>query len=54
MVANDPETYLKRVRREKDTTKQEIGYFQSMFCSMAAGACASIMTNPLDMAKLRM
>ncbi len=25
-----------------------------MLCSMMAGACASIITNPLDMAKLRL
>ena len=33
---------------------KDIGFFQSMFCSMVAGSAASISTNPLDMAKLRL
>ena len=53
MVHNDPESYLKRTS-EAGEVKADIGFFQSMFCSMMAGACASTLTNPLDMAKLRM
>ena len=34
--------------------KADIGFVQAMVCSMGAGALASLITNPLDMAKLRM
>jgi hypothetical protein len=34
--------------------RKEIGFAESMFCSGAAGSLASWITNPLDMAKLRM
>ena len=60
IVINDPKSYLRKVNvRETDVPKKEryeadIGFFQSMFCSMMAGACASLATNPLDMAKLRL
>ena len=52
-VHNDPESYLKRTSDGAEV-KQEIGLKEAMFCSMMAGACASTITNPLDMAKLRM
>jgi len=51
IVENDPETYLKKV---KEKTHVSIGFFQSMFVSMIAGAAASFLTNPLDMVKLRL
>lgn len=54
VVSNDPESYLKRTSEGSGEAKADIGFFQSMFCSMMAGACASTLTNPLDMAKLRM
>ena len=58
IVKNDPKTYLKKANREGEEGKkaaetQDIGFFQSMACSMFAGGLASVMTNPLDMAKLR-
>jgi len=53
VVVNDPESYMKKINRESEV-KQDIGFAESMFCSMMAGACASILTNPLDIAKLRM
>ena len=34
--------------------KQDIGFWSAMFCSMQAGVLASVLTNPLDMAKLRL
>ncbi len=52
-VQNDAQAYLERTS-ETSEIKQEIGFFQSMASSMMAGACASTLTNPLDMAKLRM
>ena len=48
-MKNDVNTYLKTVKRED---KIEIGFFQSMFLSMIAGAAAAVITNPLDLAKL--
>lgn len=52
-VDNDAQSYLKRTA-EGAPVKQDIGFFEAMFCSMVAGAGASTITNPLDMAKLRM
>mmetsp|Transcript_13908 Transcript_13908/g.23672 ORF Transcript_13908/g.23672 Transcript_13908/m.23672 type:complete len:331 (-) Transcript_13908:8-1000(-) len=40
--------------REEESFKPEIGFFPSMICSMFAGGAASILTNPLDIAKLRL
>ena len=52
LVQNDPLSYL---ARNKEVKKEaDIGFFGAMFCSMLAGGAASIMTNPLDMAKLRL
>ena len=51
VVKNDADTYLKKV---KVSSHVEIGFFQSMFCSMIAGAGASLITNPLDLVKLRL
>lgn len=58
-VKNDVNTYLKKVNKADEegqaaSRKTDIGFFQSMFCSMVAGGTASILTNPLDMAKLRL
>ena len=53
MVKNDPKTYLKKLQKEQEQ-KVDIGFFKSMMCSMIAGAGASFLTNPLDMAKLRL
>ena len=59
MVNNDVKTYLKKANQEgkegqEASHKSDISFFQSMFCSMVAGAGASVITNPLDMAKLRL
>mmetsp|Transcript_489 Transcript_489/g.479 ORF Transcript_489/g.479 Transcript_489/m.479 type:complete len:239 (+) Transcript_489:164-880(+) len=51
VVKNDADTYLQKV---KESTHVKIGFFQSMFCSMIAGAGASLITNPLDLVKLRL
>lgn len=51
MVKNDVNTYLKTVERKEEIT---ISFTQSMLCSMVAGALAAVITNPLDLAKLRM
>ena len=51
VVNNDAQTYLSKV---KDKSHVQIGFFQSMFWSMLAGAAASFLTNPLDMVKLRL
>ena len=48
-VKNDVNTYL-----TKDGKNADIGFFPSMLCSMVSGGAASIITNPLDMAKLRL
>ena len=58
-VNNDAQSYLKKMKREsedavKASHEADIGFFQAMVSSMGAGACASLITNPLDMAKLRM
>lgn len=51
VVQNDPNTYLQKV---KESSHVQIGFFQSMICSMFAGAAASLITNPLDLVKLRL
>ena len=51
-VNNDVDTYLNKV--QKGSKESDIGFFPSMFCSMVAGGAASVITNPLDMAKLRL
>lgn len=51
VVKNDAHTYLSKV---KEKSHVQIGFFQSMFLSMIAGASASFLTNPLDMVKLRL
>ena len=38
----------------KAAVSQDISFFQAMLCSMQAGILASFLTNPLDMAKLRL
>ena len=58
-VKNDVSSYLNKVKQETEDGKKashnaDIGFFQGMFCSMLAGGAASVMTNPLDMAKLRL
>jgi hypothetical protein len=57
-VRNDAKTYIQRVKKEdieklKDV-KLDISFTQSMFSSALAGAIASVITNPLDLVKLRM
>ena len=59
LVENDARTYMKKIKKEdKESIEaahtKDIGFFSSMFCSMIAGGSASIMTNPLDIAKLRL
>jgi len=56
VVKNDPATYMKKVNRDEGMGEKElqIGVLSSMLCSMGAGACASLLTNPLDIAKLRL
>ena len=55
MVQNDAQSYLKKVHKEnEEPQKAEISFFKSMACSMLAGSFASFITNPLDMAKLRL
>lgn len=52
-IKNDALSYLERAEKSAPL-KQDISFVQAMLCSMMAGACASTITNPLDMAKLRM
>ena len=56
VVSNDPLTYLAKLKNKKDEqpANTEIGFIQSMLCSMVAGGAASVLTNPLDMGKLRL
>ena len=54
IVANDTQTYLKKVEREEKAEEAQIGFWASMLCSMGAGGLASVVTNPLDMGKLRL
>jgi len=59
IVKNDPQTYLKKVKREttdsiRASQTQDISFYGSTLCSMLAGAGAAVITNPFDMAKLRM
>ena len=59
LVANDPTTYLRKIHKEDDKAieashQKDIGFFKSMACSIFAGGTASVMTNPLDIAKLRL
>lgn len=57
-VRNDAKTYLQRVKKEDfeklKEMKLDISFKESLFCSAIAGALASIITNPLDLVKLRM
>jgi hypothetical protein len=58
-VKNDVNTYLNKSLRQNEegieaSHKKDIGFFQAMLCSMIAGAGASVITNPLDMGKLRL
>lgn len=58
-VQNDVLKYLNKVKQEGETGlidshTIDISFGKSMFCSMLAGALASTITNPLDMAKLRL
>ena len=57
LVRNDVQSYLSKIKREGDSGEkgaQDMSFGQSMLCSMGAGALASVITNPLDMAKLRL
>lgn len=57
-VRNDANTYIQRVRKqgleELKDVKLDISFSQSMMSSALAGSLASIITNPLDLVKLRM
>ena len=51
--------YVRKMRQEGEqgkeaAHKQDISFLQAMLCSMQAGVCASFITNPLDLAKLRL
>ena len=46
--------YMRKLQEKDAAQKQDISFGQAMFCSMQAGVLASVVTNPLDMAKLRM
>ena len=53
------EDYRNKVSQRGDQGKQaahtqDISFTQAMLCSMQAGVLASVLTNPLDMAKLRL
>lgn len=52
-IENDAKAYLER-SQDEGKKSSEISGFHSMLCSMGAGSLASLVTNPLDMAKLRM
>ena len=57
-VRNDAKTYIQRVKKERledlKDVKIDISFTQSMLSSALAGSLASIITNPLDLVKLRM
>jgi len=57
-VRNDAKTYIQRVKKEGldelKNIKLDISFTQSILCSAIAGSLASIITNPLDLVKLRM
>lgn len=57
-VRNDAKTYLQRIKKEDiellKKSKLDISFTQSLICSSAAGCIASVITNPLDLVKLRM
>jgi hypothetical protein len=57
-VRNDAKTYIQRVKKEEveklKDMKLDISFGQSLVCSALAGALASLITNPLDLVKLRM
>ena len=51
--------YLRKVSMKDESgrqaaRKQDLRFAQAMFCSMQAGVAAAVITNPLDLAKLRM
>jgi hypothetical protein len=51
--------YIKKIKGGEEEGKKiahskDIGFLQSMMCSMLAGGLASTLTNPLDMGKLRL
>jgi hypothetical protein len=57
-VRNDAKTYIQRIKKEEiDKLKElklDISFKESLFCSALAGSLASLITNPLDLVKLRM
>ena len=55
-VKNDAKTYLRKVERDESLKEEEvnIGFFQSIICSMVSSCLAGLITNPLDLAKLRL
>jgi hypothetical protein len=57
-VRNDAKTYIQRVNKEEIDNlreiKLDISFRHSVLCSALAGSLSSILTNPLDLVKLRM
>ena len=57
-VRNDAKTYIQRIKQENveklKEYKLDITFKESLICSAAASAIAGIITNPLDLVKLRM
>mgnify|MGYP001131846061 CR=1 FL=1 len=51
-IDNNPEAFLNKVHGTSNSNN--IGFFESMACGMFAGSLAGTLTNPLDMAKLRL
>jgi len=57
-VRNDAKTYIQRIKNEEieklKELKLDISFKESLLCSALAGSLASLITNPLDLVKLRM
>jgi hypothetical protein len=57
-VRNDAKTYIQRVKKEGldelRNIKFDLSFWQTMICAGSAGALACVITNPLDLVKLRM
>lgn len=56
-VKNDAKYYVEKIKdykSEDELKKQDITFMQSLICSSFSSCFASIITNPLDLVKLRM
>ena len=56
-VRNDKKYYVEKIKdrkTEEELKKQDIGFSKSLLCSSLSNFFASIITNPLDLVKLRM